>query len=156
MRELLERVKAATGPDLDIDLDLARAYWPEAVDHNKHYPDLDVSREAFTASIDSAVALAERIPALHGRKLICFFCAGAQLLPHNADETDPDFHPRAKLDNSVTAGWMAYVAFYKPGSSETDGPAHYQHHLTAPLAILAALLEALSSPDTKPKGGRQG
>lgn len=100
---------------------------------------------AVTASIDSAVALAERVVAMEGRKLICFFCAGGQLTPYNADETSPDYHPKAKIDNSVTAGWMAHVAFYN--SDGATGHDDYSHGRTAPLAICLATLRALSAQE---------
>ena len=102
--------------------------------------------ERFTASIDCAVALSESVVALEGRKLICFFCAGGQLTPYNADETSPDYHPRAKVDNSVTVGWMAHVRFYNADGS-SEGAEDYSHGKTAPISILLALFRALEAKE---------
>lgn len=97
----------------------------------------------WSTSIDAAVRLAESIAHRHGRKLICFFCAGGQLTSENAEPGSLDYHPRAKIDTSVTVGWLSHVAFFKEGGSETHGPDSYSHAPTAPVAIIVALLRAL-------------
>ena len=101
------------------------------------------------ASLDAAIGLVERQIATEGRKLICFFCAGGQLTPFNADKHSPDYHPLAKIDNSVTVGWMAHVAFYCADGG-TSGPESYSHGRTAPIAILIALFRALEAQEPTP------
>lgn len=171
IEDLVERVRKASGPDRQLEWDVADflGLIPEhrvmnvGWDHSwyRHPGETILHRcpgsdqfagveswapPAITSSIDASVALAEGISHEHGRKLICFFCAGGQLLPHNADETDPDYHPLAKIDNSVTVGWLSHVAFFKPGgASETYGPDRYERGANASLAILAALLSALAA-----------
>lgn len=61
---LLERVTAATGPDRVLDLDLARALVPDVVVLRRN--DDDTANEPhtyweYTASIDAALALVERL-----------------------------------------------------------------------------------------------
>lgn len=103
----------------------------------------------YTASMDAAIGLVERQIATEGRKLICFFCAGGQLTPANAVEDSEDYHPLAKIDNSVTVGWMAHVAFYCADGG-TSGPESYSHGRTAPIAILIALFRALEAQEPTP------
>lgn len=156
IQNLIERCEKATGPDRELDHRIHGALGIVNADGYGAYPSYEAwvaasianrwNAPAYTASIDAAVALAEGLSHRHGMKLICFFCAGAQLMPYNADETDPDYHPLAKIDNSVTVGWMSHVAFYKPyGGSVTYGPDTYSHGSNAPLAIILATLRALQS-----------
>lgn len=159
---IIERLQNATGPDREIDAQIWLATTPGATRNSLEVKSsknlwppytIDETRDAggrliivpaVTASVDAAIALAERIVALEGRKLICFFCAGGQLTPYNADQGSPDYHPKAKIDNSVTAGWMAHVAFYnKDGTSV--GCRDYCHGRTAALAICLATFRALQS-----------
>lgn len=157
---LRDRVLGLTGPDREVDAALAllagwthekrkgdqRPYWRSPEDPPYGADGWQPRRDLpfYTASVDAALALAERVSHKNGMKLICFFCAGGQLMPDNADETDPDYHPLAKIDNSVTVGWLSHVAFYKSGGSETYGPERYTHARTPALAIIAALLSAIA------------
>ena len=145
---LRDRLSLATEGDGELDRDIALAlgwtppamglpYWHD--DDGNHWTALD----DWSTSIDAAVRLSEGIAHKHGRKLICFFCAGGQLTSENAEPGGVDYHPLAKIDNSVTVGWLSHVAFFKPDSSETYGPESYSHGRSAPLAILLALLTAL-------------
>lgn len=153
LAELLARVEAATDFDRDLDRDIGIAIdgWKVIAERTLYVPFEDTyyadhpgsMYPSLTESIDAAVSLADRITHRYGRKLICFFCAGGQLMPHNADDTDPDYHPLAKIDNSVTVGWLSHVAFFKPDGGETYGPERYSHGANAALAIIAALLRAL-------------
>jgi hypothetical protein len=67
--ELLERVKAATGPDREIDRDLVERFYSEAVrpewrsGDGWFHPDFGKVRPAdpYTASLDAALALVERV-----------------------------------------------------------------------------------------------
>ncbi|MBP0440641.1 hypothetical protein [Tianweitania sediminis] len=151
---LIERLAALTGPDRAVDLEiLARVgqsgEWSE---DDIAYALTDIEGTtmppAYTASIDAAVALCESVIALQGRKVICFFCAGGQLTPYNAIEGLPDYHPLAKIDNGVTVGWMAHVAFYNADGSAT-GPERYSHGRTAAIAVCIALLRALQSQEPR-------
>lgn len=160
LTELIERLEKAEGPNYALEVDIFKFFNPEYRDFVKGRGGLvhandgcdqrvlsDVRPPSVTSSLDSAVALADRVVAKEGRKLICFFCAGGQLTPYNAEEGSPDYHPRAKIDNSVTAGWMAHVAFYNEDGTSTGHPG-YSHGRTAPIALLLATLRALQS-----KGG---
>jgi len=156
---LLERVKAAKAPDREIDADIMAAnfkwaqrglpylgalcigdepvYW--------HAPDPWYKREVpeLTGSIDAIVTLIHEDKYEWGRKVICGFFAGGQLFPDQSSPDDSDYDPRARPDNSVTVGWMAHVAYYKPVTgSETYGPEEYCHGRTAALALCQAYLTA--------------
>ena len=174
--DIIERLTEATGPDRELDAAIIVAatpaegqgddlitlrrtsksdecapgtYWRVSFSGKSLH-----TAELYTYSLDAAVALAERFAHPHGRKLICFFCAGGQLTPENAVEGSDDYHPLAKIDTSVTVGWMAHVAFLKSGSGETFGPEGYSHGKTPAIAILLALFRALQareeSKPTKP------
>ena len=166
LSSLIARLDKAEGPDRELDCQIAVAVdgfyelppkweggpvgygYTDAEGtpiHPGHGGDQLVRR--YTSSIDAAVSLAESVVAKEGRKLICFFCAGGQLTPYNAEEGYPDFHPKAKIDNSVTVGWMSHVAFYnEDGTSEGDPS--YSHGRTAALAICLSTLRALDQKGT--------
>lgn len=160
MRELIERLEKATGPDRELDYEIGLAtkdiplHWRFSEGNILSSFDLVRNSECnYTASLDAAVALAERVHHAHGRKLICFFCAGGQLTPENADAESADYHPLAKIDNSVTVGWMSHVAFMKNGSGESFGPDRYSHGKTAPIAVCLALLRALTALEKEEGNG---
>ncbi len=140
---LLERIRKARGPMTDREVEACIRISPWC-DRPSHDPIWNNFCKALYGSADAAIALAEGAIALNGRKLICFFCAGGQLVPENAEHGSPDYHPLARIDNSVTAGWLAHVAFYNADGS-CSGPEAYEHGATAPLAILAALISALNT-----------
>lgn len=145
---ILNRLRSAESGSRELDWRIAEylgdieAYPEEADPPFRIGSPFEKAIPAFSTSIDAALALVERIVAVNGRKVICFFCAGGQLTPENADKTSVDYHPLAKIDNSVTVGWMAHVAFYLP-EGKCKGPETYSHGKTAPLAILTALFSAL-------------
>lgn len=150
--DLIARLEALTGPSVWLDCDIHAALVAQIPkgfvrgSSSGSYLMAHASRgrtwsekvPAYTASLDAAVALVERLKHLHGRKIICTFNAGAQIMGNDAD-----YDPRSLPDNSQTAGWMAHVAFYKPGSSETYGPDGYTHAATPAIALLIATLKAL-------------
>lgn len=81
---LRERLAVATEGDgeLDRDIALALGWSPPAMglpfwydDESNHWSALP----DWSTSIDASVQLSESIAHKHGRKLICFFCAGGQL-----------------------------------------------------------------------------
>lgn len=158
--ELLSRIEQASGPDRELDVAIAVAvldpkreknYWmwqsgrPQG---SAPKPDSEFwgsrNTPTFTASLDSTVALVERMEHAYGRKIICFH-AGAQLMAG-----DMDYDPRAKPDNSVTVGWCAHVAFFDSRhANSTFGPDSYSHGKTPALALLSALFRALSAREAK-------
>lgn len=113
LAELLERVKAATGPDRELDGDIAEAFGP-------HWNGRDLTRgqaPAVTRSIDAAMALVERM--LPGWRVQLF-------------ERDPE----------DGGGWNARLKRRSPWDLVAlDEVAPLPR--TAPLALLAALLSAL-------------
>lgn len=167
--DIIERLKKATGPDRELDALIAAEIEPHHFDAPGFAPIRPIPAFArdpsgdcirfegggimgfhcfprVTGSTDEAIVVAERVVAPEGRKLICFFCAGGQLTPWNTDETSPDYHPKAKIDNSVTVGWMAHIRFYNSDGTST-GADDYSHGKTAPLAILLALFRSLESKE---------
>lgn len=169
--DIIARLEKAEGPDreLDSEINVLLRIMPESgpdwianfpvwrsrldgrieVVHEDGTGGVHWEPKLFTASLDAAIGLVERQIATEGRKLICFFCAGGQLTPFNADKHSPDYHPLAKIDNSVTVGWMAHVAFYCADGG-TSGPESYSHGRTAPIAILIALFRALEAQEPTP------
>jgi hypothetical protein len=150
LANLLAKVNRATGPmtSQQVEECIRLSPWYDDKERPSHDPIWSDFCKALYGSIDAAVALAERTVAINGRKLICFFCAGGQLTPENAEPGSLDYHPLAKVDNSVTVGWLAHVAFYNADGS-CSGPERYSHGATASLAILAALFSTL--PNTQGK-----
>lgn len=157
--EIIGRLQKATGPDRTLGRDIyfildnaawkaayQRAQEPSGCPHHLAVIGAELYLPHVTSSIDKAVDLAESIVATEGRKLICFFCAGGQLTSHNTDETSPDYHPKAKIDNSVTAGWMAHIRFYSDDGTSV-GADDYSHAKTAPLAILLSLFKTLEAKE---------
>jgi len=137
LTELLERVKAATGPDSE----LADAVWlaviPGAQRVNKmaQWPEenpiweyFDPARNTYSrfipnilGSIDAALALTERmLPAAN--------CKGIEYDPSN--------------------GWCAYLSLNHVATGHWYKEAYSAS--SAPLAILAALLSALIAQDPQP------
>lgn len=124
--DLLERVKAATGPDRELDWRIAEVLnipepwpattaWPPFMAGSK----FDKALPAYTTSVDAALALVERC--LPGWKRSLFEKRGG--------------------------GWIARVSSprWDTFTSGEDTPMP-----TAPLAILAALLSALTAPPETP------
>jgi len=167
--DIIERLEKSTGPDRVLDARIAAEIEPHHFDAHGFTPIRPIPAFAMdkggdcirfegggimgfhcfprvTGSTDEAIAISERVIALEGRKLICFFCAGGQLTPWNADKGSPDYHPKAKIDNSVTVGWMAHIRFYNADGSSV-GADDYSHGKTAPLAILLALFRALEAKE---------
>lgn len=120
IKELMERVRAATGPDRDLDF-LIQIHVAHPLTGEEHYTLQDVMNDfallgadgmvidaPYTASIDAALALVERV------------------LPGRWNE----ILGAALRGMSKTFHW--HIAFPKPG--QMDG---------LPLAILACLLQAL-------------
>ena len=157
LSSLIKRLEEAEGPSRELDVAVCWALdlepWAGTEEALLAFfakgSKMDKQTPALTGSVDAAISLAERVVAKEGRKLICFFCAGGQLTPYNAEEGSPDYHPKAKIDNSVTVGWMAHVAFYNDDGT-TNGPESYSHGRTAPLAILLATLRTLQSKGEQP------
>ncbi len=127
---LLDRVKAASGPDRHLDAlvevqarrfaayaagldDRTRAYWNGTIDGDVYDSSISYAAPRYTASIDAALALVEKM--LPG----CMWRV----------QSDP------KIGDTFYA---TLVPSYPAGASAGDGA-------TAPLAILAALLTALTS-----------
>ncbi len=120
--ELLEQVKAATGPDkvLDASIELeldAKSFWKNP---NEDSP-------PFTASIDAALALVERVMPLAFVTLEKFAVS---------DEGKNE--------------WRAWVKLLNESDLSGDGPSVRQSQgfgksANPPLAILAALLSALDA-----------
>lgn len=129
LQELLERVKAATGPDRELDHTIearmrehvgsmgfgiyktADEWIPQAIKRNFNSP-------RYTASIDAALALTERV------------LPGAGYMYQK---------PRAGWERRPGLHGYASIGFGEPLKAFTaDAP-------TAPLAILAATLTALAS-----------
>lgn len=110
LMELLERVKAATGPDRELDYAISRFADGELVRHSSlHLP--------YTASIDDALALVERkLPGQH--------VTMGQNLHHHY--------------------WLCTFNSFN-GEGEPTAIAQEMHKSSLPLAILAALLSALTS-----------
>lgn len=163
--DIIDRLEKADGPSRELDAQITASLnsavlkpYPQTDDYGPkakwQFWSMDGAHflgnenkfavEPVTSSIDAAVAMCEWMVATEGRKLICFFCAGGQLTPYNADEGSPDYHPLAKIDNSVTVGWLAHVAFYQE-DGDSVGPERYAHGRTASLAILIALFRALQA-----------
>lgn len=151
--ELLERVERATGPDRQLDADIIRTLAPGStvgtyIDDDDgdvvfHAEALGIRNKsicpALTGSVDAALALAEGVRHLYGRKIICMFYAGGQL-----SAGDMEYDPRARPDNSVTVGWSAHIAFYTDRNLNRTDAVHerFWFGATPALAILAALLRA--------------
>ncbi|WP_375597611.1 hypothetical protein [Devosia sp. Naph2] len=125
---LIERVKAATGPDRELDIAIGTTlggwtYQPH-VSHNFKWNDGKFDRPngppSYTASIDAALALVER----------CL----------------PEWVVADLSQNSRHAGdpWGCELAFYhgRDPSQNRRGVSGYQYS-SAALAIIAALLNAL-------------
>lgn len=107
LAELLVRVKAATGPDREID---------RAIERLEHGPDVIPFTPAYTASIDAALALVERV-------LPGWF----------VDHMGADV--AGSIGDMKTFGWMVEIS---------DGMTGYQGQAPIlPLAILLALIQAL-------------
>jgi hypothetical protein len=129
LSDLIERVEKATGPDREIDYEIARtiegyANAPtdlegiQAADHGAGiWPD-GGQPGRYTASLDAAIALVERV-------LPDANCYGV--------EKDP-------------RSWIAHVSRNQVDSGHWLKEAE---HKTAPLALLSALLRALSIKETE-------
>lgn len=119
VQTLLERVEKATGPDRDLDLDLAVALVPDVVclRHNRYTGDNETfTRWEYTASIDAALALVERVL--------------------------PGFQ-EIRLQFSLPLGIYCTATIYKDTLTKEAGETFIAPNKSAPLAILAALLRAL-------------
>ena len=137
LMELLERVKAATGPDRELDVALEVAFPYDTSISHSHRPSSvrgkvtcrynsgssgTYGASRYTASIDAALALVER-------RL-------------------PEWVVYDLSQNSRHAGdpWGCTLAvFYGGNPSKNRSAASGYDYPTAPLAILAALLSALTS-----------
>ena len=112
LAELLERVKAATGPDRELDWDIQQSQFGiEQTDFH--------GTPRYTASIDAALALAERLLPGRSWKIVG---EPAAVYPHCAVIRD--------------AGKLSDVA-----------EAFIASHRTPALAILTALLSALNTAE---------
>jgi hypothetical protein len=133
LRSLLERCKAATGPDRELDADIAVALghkitWRTSVGTMEPYPDIHWQaphyraglREpcpCWSASIDAVVALIEiKLPGWDMELRRSSYGSFCSLMPENVNESDKEEHCYA--DSNV----------FMP---------------TLPLAMLCALLSAL-------------
>lgn len=127
LSDLLARVEAATGPDRELDdsLALASGWHPPGVDP-RLFSNPDTHRlyahhaPAFTASLDAALALCERV--LPGWRWTL------------DSESNREGVPRGKPGASV------YIDQYDP-----DAPFHSAEAPTPALALLAAMLKALDA-----------
>lgn len=157
LSDIVRRLEESGGPDRDIDADIyiefnipaervgrldrrggCVGWWPKDAPYESA---VDVPR--YTASLDAAIALVERMEHAYGRKIICFHAAG-QLMAG-----DMDYDPRARPDNSVTVGWCAHVAFFDSrDANSTFGPDRYSYARTPALAVLTALFRALEAKET--------
>jgi hypothetical protein len=125
MGELLARVKAATGPDRELDLDIAAALFTDGEDtawwqrRKERFLSSHMLVDAappYTASIDAALALTERM--LPGRS----------------------YH--------VARHSLVKTPFFVAAIGSRSGPPQEgTHEASAPLAILAALLTSLSTKE---------
>lgn len=135
---LLARVEAATGPDREIDLSLAalaypktpRSYW---ADHTGHG-----AQEEYTASVDAALALIERV--LPG------WTVGE--IKQSRFGSDPRLRWRAALftpehEEAVDAALFKYVMRSDEVLAVLRTHEHKGLHTLLPHALLAAMLRAL-------------
>lgn len=122
LESLLERVRAATGPDRELDYAVSRFADGELARHSSlHLP--------YTASIDASLALVERL--LPGWRW--------GISSHSLKDGVYQEGPHAGLPRHVD-GFRAHVterSALRPMPSIADAR-------TAPLALLAALLSALN------------
>jgi len=141
LNELLERVKAATGPDRELDADLLEmasiGYYDYTRSNYEYQADdanrLDLTKEWWhpfpTRTIDAALALTERV------------LPGAQV------GLDPIFFVD---DKSVK--WHAVICIPNWGAwvpvSNSWIDRHEERHTQRPMAILAATLSALIAKET--------
>lgn len=119
---LLARTEGASGPDREIDLAIATLLWPDALCHPMEDDAAPYSKLAFTASLDDVLALADHI--LHGWK------------------------PGVWKNDE---GWEAEVGYPEPrrvpgGFTGYAVMSNWRRFPSAPLALLSALLHALSTP----------
>ena len=123
---LLSRVRAASGPDRELERDICIALglkWTKVDEHNFSWYKVTPHWACFTQSIDAAVALVERVlPGCHRwYTLSLVIDNGTATFCIANRERGPDIEP-----------------FYV-----TEG-----HEASAPLAILAALLSALEQKES--------
>lgn len=117
LTELVERVKNATGPDREIDLALATALVPDVLVLRQRDDDSGADPYTYwryTEKIDDAIALVERMMPDHRWGIHCHHSSGGEFRAH-VTKNSP----------------------LRPMPNVADAP-------TAPLAILSALLAALS------------
>jgi hypothetical protein len=152
LNELLERVKAATGPDREIDGDLAEAFddapshLPRVTDVGRSWlwaefvePDSWETWEApeYTASIDAALALVERVvPGWCWRIGTCHVSDDAWVAP---DWNDPAHSARLRAE----LGEPVFGTLFDQGADVDRRPPG-----NLPLAILEALLMALIAKES--------
>lgn len=119
---LLERVKAATGPDRELDRAIGEHFGECDYSGPAHHRPLSDWARPYTASIDAALALVER-------------CLPGWVV----------------LIDQYPSSWTVNIAHYKTGygvwGDDFDATAK-----TGPLAILSALLHALDNQNEAGRG----